>query len=185
MEAKRMAEDRRRDTLKIVESEIKKDMEEAKEDKKEYDMINTDDENDEEEYESWKVRELKRIKRDRDERENLEKERLEVERLKNMTEEERRAELRNNPKVVTNKASKGKYKFLQKYFHRGAFYLDEEDEVFKRDFSEATLEDHFDKTVLPKVMQVIFHSTLKRICFKFVFLFFWFSGQKFWTVRSY
>ena len=30
---------------------------------------------------------------------------------------------------------------------------DEEDN-FKRDFSEPTLEDHFDKTVLPKVMQV-------------------------------
>ena len=30
----------------------------------------------------------------------------------------------------------------------------EEDELFKRDFGQATLEDHFDKTVLPKVMQV-------------------------------
>ncbi|KAI5643868.1 microfibril-associated/Pre-mRNA processing domain-containing protein [Phthorimaea operculella] len=37
---------------------------------------------------------------------------------------------------------------------RGAFYLDKEDEVFKQDFSGATLDDHFDKTVLPKVMQV-------------------------------
>ena len=34
------------------------------------------------------------------------------------------------------------------------FSQDEEDELFKRDFGEATLEDHFDKTVLPKVMQV-------------------------------
>jgi len=84
----------------------------------------------------------------------MERERLEIERLRNMTEDERRQEIRLNPRLVTNKANKGKYKFLQKYYHRGAFYLDAEDDVLKRDFSQATLEDHFDKTILPKVMQV-------------------------------
>ncbi|CAN8010118.1 hypothetical protein HPB47_026279 [Ixodes persulcatus] len=154
-EAKKVAEDRRRTTLKIVEDEAKKELMEEKKVEDAEDWVNTDDENDEAAYEAWKLRELRRIKRDKDEKEQYERERMEVERMHSMTEEERRAELRANPRVVTNKASKGKYKFLQKYYHRGAFFLQEqEDNVYKRDFSAPTLEDHFDKTILPKVMQV-------------------------------
>ncbi|NP_957311.1 microfibrillar-associated protein 1 [Danio rerio] len=154
VEAKKQAEERRRYTLKIVEEEAKKEFEENKRTLAALEALDTDGENEEEEYEAWKVRELKRIKRDRESREALEKEKAEIERFHNLTEEERRAELRTNGKVITNKASKGKYKFLQKYYHRGAFFMDGEQDVFKRDFSAPTLEDHFNKTILPKVMQV-------------------------------
>jgi len=156
LESKKMAEERRRHTLKIVEEQVRKDMQTADEKDIESGILSvlTDDEDGETEYESWKLRELRRIKRDREEREAEEKERQEIERIRNLTEEERRAEFKNNPKLITNKAPKGKYKFLQKYYHRGAFYLDDEDQVYKRDFAVPTLEDHFDKTVLPKVMQV-------------------------------
>ncbi|XP_031618848.1 microfibrillar-associated protein 1 [Contarinia nasturtii] len=155
-EEKRLAKERRRQTLRMVEDSVKKDIDKAKPDTNEasIDDVCTDDENDEVEYEAWKLRELKRIKRDREEKEQLEKEKTEIDRIRNLTEEERRQEARVNPREVTNRAEKGKYKFLQKYYHRGAFFLDKDDEVFKRDFAQATLEDHFDKTILPKVMQV-------------------------------
>ena len=156
-EAMMMAEQRRKDTLRMVETAVKQEAEDKKSkdnDPQGLNAVNTDDENEEVEYEAWKLRELKRLKRDRDEKEEREREGAEVERLRNMTEEERRQELKLNPKKVTNKAAKGKYKFLQKYYHRGAFFLDKEADVFKRDVTSATLEDQFDKTVLPKVMQV-------------------------------
>ena len=78
----------------------------------------------------------------------------ELDKVRNMTEEERRSWQRMNPKQITNKTDKGKYRFLQKYYHRGAFYLNEEENVLRQDFTKPTLEDHFDKSILPKVMQV-------------------------------
>jgi microfibrillar-associated protein 1 len=54
---------------------------------------------------------------------------------------------------------KKKWKFMQKYYHKGAFYIDDtsirvRDDVRKRDTSEATLDDKFNKEMLPKVLQV-------------------------------
>lgn len=95
-ESLRMAEERRRQSLRLVEETIKKEQQ-AKDKENNEPNINdvcTDDENDEVEYEAWKLRELKRIKRDREERETLEKEKMEIDRLRNMTEEERRIMLR-------------------------------------------------------------------------------------------
>ncbi|KXZ46231.1 hypothetical protein GPECTOR_45g101 [Gonium pectorale] len=146
------------------------------------DDIDTDDEEESEKaFDTWKARELRRIKRDREERETAEREAAERERLKNMTEEERAAWEKANPKarrgsgggraggrgrggrVVREKSPKSKWNFLQKYWHKGAYFQEAPDDtrgtvgtddIFRRDFSAPTGMDKFDKSVLPKVMQV-------------------------------
>eukprot|EP01136_Pigoraptor_vietnamica_P044028 Opistho-1_new@1761 len=135
----------------LVAEIVKQDAEMEQNARKAEDVDDNDEGFEEEEYEAWKVRELKRIKRDRDERIAIEKERAEIERVRNMTDEERRRYELQNPKEHKEKA---KMKFLQKYYHKGAFYMDTEDEVLKRDYHAPTGEDHFNKELLPKVMQV-------------------------------
>ncbi|XP_057427707.1 uncharacterized protein LOC130720998, partial [Lotus japonicus] len=113
--------------------------------------INTDEEeedddlNEAEEYEAWKVREIGRIKRVR---EAILKEKQETERLRNMSEEDRIREWQ-----IRNKKKK-KWRFMQRYYHCGAFFQDQLDTIMLRDFSAPTGQDKMDKTILPSVMQV-------------------------------
>jgi hypothetical protein len=88
------------------------------------------------------------------------KEREELEMLRSMTEEERQAWERKNPKSQKADASKQKYKFLQKYYHKGAFFQEASDdkfgtqgseEIYSRDYTEAVAEENLDKSILPKV----------------------------------
>lgn len=88
------------------------------------------------------------------------KEREELEMLRSMTEEERLAWERRNPKAQKAQASKQKYKFLQKYYHKGAFFQEASDdkfgtqgseEIYSRDYTEAVAEENLDKSILPKV----------------------------------
>lgn len=60
---------------------------------------------------------------------------------------------------MESKAPKKSWKFLQKYWHKGAFFQDAGDagkdavggdNIFRRDYSAPTGEDKMDKTILPK-----------------------------------
>lgn len=130
---------------------------------KEYEELDTSDEAEPDAIEQWQRREAARIRRDHGEREAAEAEAAEREKLKAMSEEERLAYLKANPKEQVQKPQKAKWKFLQKYWHKGAFFQSNPDdargtagtaEIFSRDFSAPTGEDNFDKTALPAVMQV-------------------------------
>ncbi|XP_021720669.1 microfibrillar-associated protein 1-like [Chenopodium quinoa] len=161
---KRRLEERKVETKQIVVEKIREYEVIQKNLEAEADIadIDTDDEvNEAEEYESWKAREIARIKRDREDREAMVKEKEEIERVRNMTEEERREWERKNPKNAPQ--PKQKWRFMQKYYHKGAFFQEDPDDragtaggdtIFRRDFSEPTGDDKLDKTILPKVMQV-------------------------------
>eukprot|EP01041_Mallomonas_annulata_P006043 gene6043-12181_t len=120
----------------------------------------TDDADDEEEYESWKLREMFRMKRDAELREKYALEQRDVVRRRNMTETERDAEDARLQLGQHKTKEKSQWKFMQKYYHKGVFYMDEdtvaktESDVRCRDYNAPTLEDKFDKEKLPKVLQV-------------------------------
>ncbi|KAK3632744.1 hypothetical protein LTR22_020428 [Elasticomyces elasticus] len=108
----------------------------------------TDDLDPEAERAAWKLRELKRVRRDRLAIEEKEKEREEIERRRNMTAEEREEE----DKVYIaaqqeEREGKGQMGFMQKYFHKGAFFGadDTQDEEVKaaltRDMAGAKVAD--------------------------------------------
>lgn len=104
------------------------------------------------EFEAWRLRELARIMRDKEAEVAREKEREEVERRRALPEEQRMREDMERAEQSRKEKPKGQQKFLQKYWHKGAFHQDAD--ILKRhDFTEAT-ESTVDVSVLPSVMQV-------------------------------
>jgi microfibrillar-associated protein 1 len=120
----------------------------------------TDNIDEELEFEDWKVREIMRLKRDAEEREAVMIEKADLIRRRNMTDAERMAEDRAAGKFADEDDDKPKRAFMQKYYHKGVFYMDSasmrgEDDVRHKDYAaEPTLEDKIDKEKLPEVLRV-------------------------------
>eukprot|EP01029_Cantina_marsupialis_P028392 TRINITY_DN776101_c0_g1_i1.p1 TRINITY_DN776101_c0_g1~~TRINITY_DN776101_c0_g1_i1.p1 ORF type:complete len:503 (+),score=191.54 TRINITY_DN776101_c0_g1_i1:145-1653(+) len=132
------------------------------------DMPSTDDDEDEEaEFEAWRLRELKRKKRDLDIRAAVEEERRETERRAKMSDEQIAADNARLESLGLKKkqpTEKQEWGYLQRYYHKGAFFMDEDtlDKAGKKDVrlradqyaAGKTLDDKTNKQALPKVMQV-------------------------------
>ncbi|KAM0700594.1 hypothetical protein Q7P35_012315 [Cladosporium inversicolor] len=128
----------------------------------EEEVDDTDGLDEEAERAAWKLRELKRVRRDRLAIEEKEKEREEIDRRRALTDEERKAE--DEAYIAAQKddqEGKGKMAYMQKYFHKGAFFQgdEEQDEEVKtalnRDLAGARFEDETaSKEVLPEYMRI-------------------------------
>ena len=128
------------------------------------DLPDDNDEVDElEEFDLWKLRELKRVRREREEAAADERERAEIERRRNLSDADRAAEDKEfNQGRAGFGEEKAKWKYLQKYYHKGAYFQDEDQTgnnrmgpVMMKDYGSATGNDTIgDKSALPAPMQV-------------------------------
>ncbi|KAJ7456435.1 microfibrillar-associated protein MFAP1, Zn finger, CCHC type protein [Mycena latifolia] len=146
------AEERRKQSHDLVAESIRRELAEKEKEDIIPDVDDTDGLDPEAEFEAWRLRELGRIKKEKEEELRREEEREEIERRRALPEEQRMKEDLERAQKLREEKPKGSQKFLQKYWHKGAFHQDEE--ILKRhDFTEAT-ESTVDVSMLPKVMQV-------------------------------
>ncbi|KAF6231488.1 hypothetical protein HO173_010240 [Letharia columbiana] len=113
----------------------------------------TDDLDPEIERAAWKLRELKRVKREREAIEIAEKEREEIERRRNLSKEERDAEDKDFiEKQKEEQEGKGKMGFMQKYYHKGAFFQDDAkaEGLDRRDIMGSRYQDDSNRELLPQ-----------------------------------
>ncbi|KAE8144950.1 splicing factor, Prp19-binding domain-containing protein [Aspergillus avenaceus] len=110
------------------------------------------------EYAAWKLRELRRVKREREAIEEAEKEREEIERRRNLTAEERDRE--DSEYIARQKeekeATRGQGGFMQRYFHKGAFFRGdlEKEGLDRRNVMGARFVDDVSRETLPEYMQI-------------------------------
>lgn len=117
----------------------------------------TDDLDPETERAAWKLRELKRVKREREAIELAEKEREEIERRRNLNKDERDAEDKEFiEKQKEEQEGKGKMGFMQKYYHKGAFFQDDAkaEGLDRRDIMGSRYQDDSNRELLPQYMQI-------------------------------
>ncbi|KAF2838346.1 hypothetical protein M501DRAFT_935678 [Patellaria atrata CBS 101060] len=106
---------------------------------------------------AWKLRELRRVKREREKIEQEEAQIAEIERRKNLTPAEREAEDREFlKKQREEQGDRGKMGYMQKYFHKGAFFQDDAKEqgLDRREIAGAKFADDVNRELLPQYMQI-------------------------------
>ena len=153
----------------MIKDKLERDLIARSQGKKEWDddddilpesmVDDTDDLDPEAEYAAWKLRELKRLKRDREALVAREKEIEEIDRRRNLTAEEREKEDKTylEKQTAEREENRGEASYMARYHHKGAFFLDDEtaEILKKRDLMGARFEDQVsDKSALPEYMRI-------------------------------
>jgi microfibrillar-associated protein 1 len=151
---KKEVNERKQRTIDLIKNQVEVDN--NTEEKDEFDFSSSEEDNEEtqqREFELWKLRELFRLKREYKELEEHRTEQEEKERRQKLTDVEVQKE---NEKAGRGEKERTPFRFLQKYYHKGAFYHDEYKDIHnKNDWATPTGEDAYtDRTILPRVMQV-------------------------------
>mmetsp|Transcript_45180 Transcript_45180/g.175336 ORF Transcript_45180/g.175336 Transcript_45180/m.175336 type:complete len:399 (-) Transcript_45180:2080-3276(-) len=153
-----------KETRAVIAETVKAEIEaEGLEDEFEKGLVMPDDEDRvddlEEQKDIWKLRELRRIKREQEEEERADAD----DTIRNLPAEEQSKIIKERLEQDEEaRRSKTKLAFMQRYHHRGAFFMDTDEKgertekLYNRDVNQATEEDAVDKSILPKSMQVGF-----------------------------
>lgn len=102
------------------------------------------------EFAAWRVRELARLERVRQAERARQLEEEEVARRRALPEDVRLREDMAHARQTRAEKQRGQQGFMQKYYHKGAFFQDMD--ILQRDYSQST-GDAVDKSQLPQIMQ--------------------------------
>lgn len=105
----------------------------------------------------WHDRELKRAQWEAVQRQRRQGEEREAEARRHMPDDERSRldESKAHEWMERAKMETGEYKFLQRYYHKGAYFQDSDDPLVHRDYTQATGSDSgVARDTLPAVLQV-------------------------------
>ncbi|KAF7367387.1 RdRP-domain-containing protein [Mycena sanguinolenta] len=149
------AEERRKQSHDLVAESIRRELAEKEKEDNIPDIDDTDGLDPEAEFEAWRLRELGRIKKEKEEELRREEEREEIERRRALPEEQRLKEDLERAQKLRDEKPKGSQKIPSKILAQGILSNSFQDEeiLHKRDYTEAT-ESTVDVSLLPAVMQV-------------------------------
>ncbi|KAM9998150.1 hypothetical protein ACTFIY_007799 [Dictyostelium cf. discoideum] len=152
----REKEQRKIEAHRKLKDELDRDRkeQEAKElEQKEEEEYDDDEDQDGSKKLLWIQRELERVRLEIHTRLLAEFEKKEFARRRAMTDDQILKEDPSRSRANIDNSQKKQLKFLQRDYHRGAFFQDDE-YIKNKDFSAPTGEDKFNRELLPKVMQV-------------------------------